>query len=425
VSPMCGLDQGVGFLMRDGLDPRFVVMGADLTGAHILAGHSAPASYHIGGTGVMVDEALIRTFGETTERYAQVISADPSRHRMLTATWAEMAAADRPVVPEQRLRFFSPEQHATPGFPFQPFDAGATMTWISVSSLLREQYLWAPAQLVLVGYVPRREAGEPWLMPAVSTGTAAHTVPTLAMRNAILELVQIDAAMGHWYSGARAPALELDGRCDRLTRIVERTFPSGRPRPVFHRLASPDLPGHAIACVLEQHPGKLPSIGIGLGIDLRLERALYKSLLEAVGVIQLAKVTLLNRATNGDASEIEPARIFDLDSNVAYYAEAERRPQLREQFAEDERIWASELPPDHLLNPAGEVRLLLDAFSEAGLSLLGLDLTTPDIRELGFVAHRVWSPDTLPLSLPSAPPTQHSRFLAYGGAAHVAPHPYP
>jgi len=423
---MCGLDQGVGFLMRDGLDPRFVVMGADLTGAHILAGHSEPASYHIGGTGVIVDEALIRTFGETTERYAQVISADPGRHRMVRATWAEMVAAGRAVVPEERLRFFSPEQHAAPGFPFQPFDAGATLTWIRVPSLLGEPEAWAPAQLVLVGYVPRREAGEPWLMPAVSTGTAAHTVPTLAVRNAILELVQIDAAMGHWYSGASAPAIELDERCRRLTRVVERTFPSGQPRPVFHRLASPDLPGQVVACVIEQPPGKLPSIGIGLGIDLRLERALYRSLLEAVGVIQLAKVTLLNRATNGGASEIDPGGIFDLDSNVAYYAEAPRRPQLRESFPTDEWIRASDLPPDHvLLDPAAEVQLLLDAFGEAGLRLLGLDLTTLDIRELGFVAHRVWSPDMLPLALPSAPPTRHPRFAAYGGAAHVAPHPYP
>jgi len=421
---MCGLDQGVGFLMRDGLDPRFAVMGADLTGAYILAGHSAPASYHIGGTGVMVDEALIRTFGETTERYAQVISADPSRHRMISATWAEMVAADRRVVPKERLQFFSPEQHAEPGFPFEPFDVDASLMWISVSSLLDEHDVWAPTQLVLVGYVPRRKEGEPWLMPAVSTGTAAHTVPTLALRNAILELAQIDAAMGHWYSGASAPAIELDERCRRLSRVVERTFPSGQPRPVFHRLMSPDLPGHAIACVLEQHPGKLPSIGVGLGIDLRLERALYKALLEAVGVLQLAKVTLLNRAA-GDASEIEPGRIFDLDSNVAYYAEAERRPQLHEQFPPDERIPASELPPDHVLDPAGEVRLLLDAFSQAGLGLLGLDLTTSDIRDLGFVAHRVWSPDTLPLALPSAPPTRHSRFTAYGGPAHVAPHPYP
>jgi hypothetical protein len=67
----------------------------------------------------------------------------------------------------------------------------------------------------------------------------------------------------------------------------------------------------------------------------------------------------------------------------------------------------------------------VEGFRDAGLRLVTLDLTTPDLADLGFVVVRVWSPDTLSLALPSAPPTAHRRFGAYGGATHRDPHPYP
>jgi hypothetical protein len=54
-----------------------------------------------------------------------------------------------------------------------------------------------------------------------------------------------------------------------------------------------------------------------------------------------------------------------------------------------------------------------------------LDLTSADVRQLGFTILRVWSPDLISLCPPSMPPLAHVRFAAYGGAAHVRPHPYP
>jgi ribosomal protein S12 methylthiotransferase accessory factor len=54
-----------------------------------------------------------------------------------------------------------------------------------------------------------------------------------------------------------------------------------------------------------------------------------------------------------------------------------------------------------------------------------IDLTTPDIRDLGLRVLRVWSPDLLTLCLPSAPPLAHPRFGDYGGVGEEKPHPYP
>jgi thiazole/oxazole-forming peptide maturase SagD family component len=431
VSPLCGLDRMLVFSQRSREGPRFIVGGAELTGVHHLLNQADPGSYHIGGVGVVLHEAVIRALGETVERYAQFVSAFGARHPVTMAAYAEMAERRLSIPAPETLAFFSEAQHASPAFPFRPFDPSRPLGWVKAVSLPDRTEAWVPAQLVLLGYRVRHDAGEPWLLPAVTTGTAAHTRPDQALRNALLELVQVDAAMGHWYSAATAPQIVLDERTKPLERLIARQFGARRPTIRFHWLGSPDLPGLIVACVIKGAPGQIPAVGVGLGADLELVPAMYKALLEAVGVMQLAKVNLVNRAmisgkrAEGAAEPIDPARILDLDTNVGYYALPENAPVIDEKFVVNRSVPASSLPAGSGLTTEQELRLLVDGFRRTKKSVVFLDLTADDVRQLGFVVARVWSPDTLSLCFPSAPPTRHPRFGAYGGVAHRNPHPYP
>lgn len=426
VSPLVGLDRLIGVIVRGRLEPRFMVAGGELTGVHLLAGQEQPGSYHIGGTGIFAREALIRTLGESVERYAQMVSA-AARGPMRTDSWNAMRGAGLAVPAAEQLRYFTDEQHETPGFKFDRFDPDAPLSWVRSSALPGGDEYWVPAQSVLVGYHPRRERGEPWLISAVTTGTAAHTDPLLALRGALLELIQIDAAMGHWYGPASAPEIILDERASAIRAITSAHFSQHRAPPRFHWIPSPDMPGLTVACVLEGPPGHAPGAAVGLGVDLSLPAALYKAMLEAVGVFQLAKVTLLHariESPDGEA-QIDADTIMDLDTNVAYYADPAHAPELEEKFGGVAPVSASELPQDVELGPLEEVRLLTRAFSETGKELSYLDLTTPDLAALGFVALRTWSPDLLGMPLPSAPAMGHRRLQDYGGPGHRRPHPYP
>jgi hypothetical protein len=165
---------------------------------------------------------------------------------------------------------------------------------------------------------------------------------------------------------------------------------------------------------------------VGVGVDTRLIPAMYKSLLEAVGVMQLAKINMVNAEIEGSASvSLDPDQIFDLDRNVDYYAWPDHVEFVNHKFSSNEVLAASQLPEDSASEPADEIDALIDRFPSTGKQLVELDLTTPDIYDLGFVAVRIWSPDLLSIPLPSAPPMNHKRFGAYGGATHRRPHPYP
>lgn len=422
--PLTGLSQEIGFVVRGPGDPRIAIAGGEMTGVHMLRGSPPPerGAYHIGGSGTSYDEAIIRTLGETVERYAQFTAFTAGRQRAFGASLDDMLASGREVLASPGLRLFSDDQLDRPGFPFARIDGETEIGWLCGYSPVDGSECWMPAQQAAVGYpgLP----GEPRFAEGVTTGSAAHTSLGRAVRNALLELVQIDAAMGHWYGHGQSVTLGSDARTRAVERAIARRLVRHGTAPRFHWLRSADLPGFPVACVLEgPHP---PTVAIGLGCDLRLGRAMYNAFLEGAAVAQLAKVSLFRRAmdrrleTNAGGGS---GHIYDLDSNVVRYAASEPGA-LRPRF-EGQPVAPSDLPPDVDLGVAGDVAHLLDAFPDTGKQLGSLELTTEDVRALGFRVVRVWSPDMLTLSLPDAPPALHPRFGAYGGFAREDPHPYP
>jgi thiazole/oxazole-forming peptide maturase SagD family component len=428
VSPLCGINQSAGFVTHGRAEPRFVIAGAELTGVHHLLGYEQPMSYHIGGSGVFLEEALIRTLGETVERYAQLVTCLSGRHELRFASLEELTRAGERALEADRLRLFSDAQLASQKFPFKPFSPTAKITWVRGTSLLDGAGVWLPAQAVFVGYRIRSEEGEERFAPAFTTGSAAHTDPQRALRNTLLELVQLDAAMGHWYSGGTAPRILLDERTKTIEAIAQRYIgPSGLPLR-WHWLPAPSFRAMNVACVVGEKGRRASSCLVGLGSDTALVDAMYKALLEAVGVFQLGKLIQVAPSVAGvrvTRGPVDASTIFDLDSNVAYYARPEPAGRIDRSFPPAESVRASELPRDMEGSVEEQIRELIADYRQSRTELVLLDCTTEDIRQLGFVAPRAWSPDLISLCLPSAPPLAHARFAAYGGASHVDPHPYP
>ncbi len=414
LSPLSGLSPGFSFLMRSALEPRVAVAAGDLTGVELLRGHPARGAHHIAGTAASAEGATIPLLAETVERYAQYAAAG-APVRVVYASTDTMAAGSRALI-SQGLPYFSEEQLARGGFPFSRLCGHDEIGWVEARSLPDDSVCWVPAQVAFVGYRPR--PGEPRFTFGVSTGTAAHTSLERAVTNALLELVQIDAAMGNWYGDRRPLPLDLGAsvRTRPVDALVGHHLRRNGPLPRFYWLPSADLRGLAIACVIEAP--EPPVVAVGLGCELRLDRAIYHAFLEGVAVAKLAKLAVLRELSGEAPSATGTSAMYDLEANVAHYAR-EGCDAFHARFGRDQRISPSELPAD--LAPED----LVDGFTLTGKQLALVDLTTPDIDVLGFRVVRVWSPDTLTLSLPGAPPVRQPRFAAYGGVADEAPHPYP
>jgi thiazole/oxazole-forming peptide maturase SagD family component len=426
-NPLCGLSTMIGFVLNSGTDARFMIAGGEMTNVRILQDADRPrrGSYHIGGSGVFRDEPLIKCIGETVERYSQVVAEISQGPDILFESYDRLPqGADR--LDTSKFRFFDDQQLTRPGFPFAPFDSSDKCGWMKIRSVLDDTNTWVPAQLLLVGYVLKRHAGEKWISSAMSTGTAAHTNPRLAMRSALLELIQIDSVMGHWYGNGKARRIRLDRRTQAVAAVVERQFAGSAVSPEFYWVANADLPGFAIVCLIRSKPGTVPAVALGIGIDLHIVDAMYKALLEAVGVFQLAKLSLINRdLTDVTRGGIEPASIYNLDDNVCWYAFPENITAIERKFDSRDSVASGDLPGDCGHDPEEDISYLVASFGSTGKQLFSVDLTAVDVQHLGFTSVRVWSPDTLSLCLPSAPQARHPRFAAYGGFQNAGPHPYP
>jgi len=114
----CGLTPTISFMLRERRGPRFLTAGGDLTGVHFLRGQPRPrrGSYHIGGSGIFPDEALIRTLGESCERYAQLVAAVYLRDSIKMASYDELVAAERPSCHPTSWAYFGGAT-GSPGLP--------------------------------------------------------------------------------------------------------------------------------------------------------------------------------------------------------------------------------------------------------------------------------------------------------------------
>ena len=219
--------------------------------------------------------------------------------------------------------------------------------------------------------------------------------------------------------------VSLDGRVTLARQTIERTLHRHGPSLRFFYLPNADLPGFSIACLVES--GEVPHVAVGLGCDLRLSHAIYKAFLEGVAVAHLAKIVLFRQRVENAAGVADAATdvFYDLDSNVGHYADGRDAEVIDACFPREPSIDAADLADDACGSPGEDVALLLGAMAATDKRLALVDLTTRDVADLGFNAVRVWSPDTLSLPLPSAPPVRHPRFVAYGGVTHERPHPFP
>lgn len=424
LGPLTGLVQTIGFVLRDPMEPGVAVSGGEMTGVHVLRGSRPPrpGAYHIGGAGTTYAEALIKTLGETVERYSH-FAALAGGLPVSVASIHMLRTTGVPAMLPNTSELYSVQQLARPDFPFVALGDDDEIGWVQATSLITGETVAVPAQQALVGYA--RAAGEPPFTAGVTTGSAAHTNRESALRNALLEIVQIDSAIGCWYGRQRAVHLTLDGRVALVQQAINRTLHRHGPSLRFFSMPNADLPGFSIACLVES--GDIPHVAVGLGCDLRLSRAIYKAFLEGVAVAHLAKIVLFRGRVEAAAGVANaPADVFyDLDSNVGHYADGHDADVIDMCFPNQPSVVASDMDKDHYGSPSDDAVWLLGAMAATGKRLAVLDLTTPDIADLGFIALRVWSPDTLSLPLPSAPAVRHPRFGAYGGVVHERPHPLP
>ena len=328
------------------------------------------------------DRAVAAAVGEAVERYCGNLVPPGLR----VAAAVDVAGAVDPAT----LALFSAEQYRQPGFPCVPLTADLRVAWADAVDLHSGVPAAVPAALVWVNH-----PGGPLTNPIIQAGLAAGSTLARAYGSGLCEVIERDAMAMAWMGRGGVARIEPPARLTRLVRAPLSArwyaFATEVGLPVVGALVRDDTTGY---------------LALGMGAHPDPEQAMTKALGEALQLVLLLgdyddPDSGFGRAAAGEHSPLKPwrpARDYtdvyrdDLADAVDYgcHLQLALDPRMQERF--ETELAAATRPdgpswePD--LNPAE----LIGRLADSGHRVLGVDVTTSDVRAAGAHVVRVLVP---------------------------------
>jgi len=381
VSSYTGIVRTLDECLATSADPPLYRATCDVRGGDALLGSPLDHCSGIGGSGTTRGEAAAAAVGEALERY----SASYVPRGSLVVTTAR-GLGDAAVSPE-RFALFSDAQHSTPGFPFRRFTADTEVAWVEGRALPTGEPAWLPAELVYLGAAACADGPIGY---ATSSGAACGQTSATTIERGLCELLERDAFMIVWAAGLSMPLLDW-ARAPALLELDRQFF-----APTGLAYSAVDLsPLHGVPSVLgvvRAPPCFAGAVGVGAGTAATIERAWLKALSEAFAARSAgAKLELLERRSYGSNGE----GVGSFEDHIRFYADEVRARPAAFLDASPARTPVCDVSP-----LAGEpIASLCRRVAAAGSSAYVVDVTSPDVAELGLVVTKVVAPELCALDV--------------------------
>jgi ribosomal protein S12 methylthiotransferase accessory factor len=375
-----------------------------------------------GGVGIVLGEAVNRAMGELLERYASLAYGEAGR---VVCSRKELVDRGCRAVALRELALFTDEQLSTPGFPYVRLTDDTPVGWFEGTNLADGSGIFVPGELVALGYVPGAGETGPCFYPT-SSGCALATSLEGALLSGILELIERDAVMIHWYARMAPPLLNF-----RREDLFGERF--GLERHAldirFHDMTlDGEVPVVGVSCV--ERTGRPCHFLLSAACRLNVLDAARKALIEVGQGRPFVKML-----ANTHPAPKETDVFKDFDSNLRFYAEPSNAG-FTEWFLRNTSLSSRRFTDvGDMSDQAGLLRMLLDRCRAMSVTPIAFDITTPEMRDGGLFACKVFAPELVPLCVPSAPFLGHPRLAHYMTAARLAdcgvgvpewlPHPFP
>lgn len=406
-----GLVRGIRHYLPDRADPQVFYSSATVPDVAFLADIGTDLDVEAGGTGLDLADSVMSAVGEMVERYSLCF---PRVDNLVEASYDEMVDRGRHVPEFDYLDVYSTVGDAEVGI--EPFAPDVAVQWYEGTDLLTGDGVYVPAQLLWFGVPDRFDSLRYFL--ASSNGAAAGGSPKRALLGSLYEVIERDAVMTTWFRRASTKAVDLaawpeveDVRTDRIDTafrradLVEFESPTGVP---------------VVGCAITDRRDRPPKFVLSGSCSLERRSAYLDAMVEAAQSLAFVKDRMA--ADDSDVGGIDPGRIYDLEDNLLWYAQPDQFEDVRFLLdgeggvVDDDERRSFDSVDEELVE-------CLDRLGDTGATPIAVDLTTDEIRDLGFYVTRVVVPELVDLALPSLPPDTHPRLS--DTELTEKPHPYP
>lgn len=331
--------------------------------------------------------AKVKATGELMERYCSGIFHSEDFHFE-----AYDDAPDEKVHPDI-FSFYAKIQTEQKGFYYDFFDTKAKINWAKSYDVFNNTFRWVPASTVFVPYEFAKAKGEAKINQSISTGLACHSDFYKCYNKCILEVLERDAYCMYWQLGLSPVLIEGTGLPSRSQNMLDAFLKYGCEVQLY--LLETDVGVPVVqASLINYHPARAPyalSCACHWDIDLAIEGALE----------ELAHTYMYLENIHGtDYKPIaSPQDVTQSLDHLVYWSDPKRLPQMNHILQTPKRIQYQDISRQTFSSQKELNSILLQKLKDAGLHLFFNDLTTPDIRSLGFWVLRVIIPECQPLAM--------------------------
>lgn len=371
-----------------------------------------------GGVDTTREGAVIAAVGECFERYCPMMY---SKEDLQLSTFSHLQKEGLHAVSPEKFSLFSKEQYESPGFFFEPIDDESLLNWVWGYSFTDFEPVLVPAAFVFLPYVyPDRKKGEVVVTPSISTGLSCRDTVDSALLYGILEVIERDALTLTWLNQIPAPEIDIE-EVEALKELFSRSF--GHMGGEFHLF---DITTDVKVPVVMgggffSQPGQ-PAAVMGASCRPSVESAALKALTEIGQEYPVAK--WLMKTNQGYIYSPDYSDVIDFDNHVHFYTTKDSLSRFNFLFEDESQKVGKELSGSN----SSILKEIIQLLKDKTMDVIAVDLTTSDVRELGFYTVRVIVPQLQPLN-------GDYRFRVLGGKRlheyrnfkefNPFPHPFP
>lgn len=339
-----------------------------------------------GGASIHRGQAMAKAIGEAVERYcASFYEPDD----FLLCPFKNLPV--KAVSPE-RFALFSEEQYLSDHFPYRPFTRDTPVRWAPAVEATSGELCYVPAAMVFVPYHADGREETP-IVQSISTGLACHSTLEAASISAICEVIERDAFTIVWQSKMSPPHIALGSLSCANTDLVGRFLSGGASVELLNITLDHGIP--TVLAVLGHTAPEFPALVFAAAAHLDWETAIRKSLEELALTLRLGKSLKSHKPRIETDSTF--TTVIDKSGHVRLYCDHDQSRFADFLFESSRTVEYDAL---HSLGTGSfqeDLATLLDIMRKRLQPVVLVDVTTPDIRELGLVVVRAVLPGFHPL----------------------------
>lgn len=316
----------------------------------------------------------------------------PTTQETLLASFAELAES---AIDPRDLGLYDDTVYGTDPR-LRKFDASVPLSWVQCTDLRSSRTVYVPTDFVFYG--------TPQLVFGNSSGCASGSSGPEAILHALMELVERDAFLLHWYARLTARRIKLESLHDLECRtLVARLRSQGLELMIFDLRV--DLPFPVVLAVALGNRDAFGAFSVATGASMDPISAARKAIQE-VSILNHGFEARSRKAANGRLKNAPKdfSLIRSMDDHALLYGNPVMRPTVdflidsapNATFADCFDPWISERPES--LDLSDDVRFVQDVLASRGYpTVLYFDQTMHQGAKLGVSTARVIVPGLLPI----------------------------